>query len=261
MENTKETEETFNSNITPEGNFTLTYFPTDQDARPHNPLEEASQYLYDCWNYDQVYRPWTRKTKKQLLSVIKNILLPAYAEGNQDAIFWLFFAYFYGLGVEWDREKALEYYKSLAEYGYPNIQCGLGTYYRDINEGRMNRKAVRWFTKAAKQGNVEAMWWLGECYADLYGVRNNDRKAFLWYKRAAERGHEEAAWNLALFYQRGIGVKKNLDFAAEWYDKAGLHDKARRLRNGEDEFKDGFKVDENDFCIGPLFDAERHNPE
>ena len=245
MENTKETEETFNPNITPEGNFTLTYFPTDQDAKPHTPFEEAVQYLYDCWNYEEVYSPWTCKTKKQLLSIINKVLLPACEEGNQDAIFWLFFAYFYGLGVERDDEKALEYYKTLAEYGYPNMQCGLGTHYCDINEGKMNRKAVRWFAKAAKQGNVEAMYRLGECYADLYGVRNNDRKAFLWFKRAANRGHEEAMWNVGLFYQRGIGVKKNLDLAAEWYDKAGRHDKAKRLRNGEDEFAE----DENGFSL------------
>ena len=257
-----------NLNITPEGFFTLTYFPMDQDAKPHTPLEEAIQYLYDCWNYEEVYRPWTRKTKKQLLSIINNVLLPACEEGSQDAIYWMDFVYSYGLGVEPDDEKALEYLKIIAEYGYPDMQCELGKWYETINwhlhEGKMHRKAVRWFTKAAKQGNVEAMYCLGECYdyEGILGVRHNNRKAFLWYKRAAERGYEEAMLELGFYYQRGIGVKKNLDLAAEWYDKAGLHDKARRLRNGEDEFKDGFKVDENDFCIGPLFDAERqHNPE
>ena len=107
-----------------------------------------------------------------------------------------------------------------------------------------------------KQGDVEAMYRLGECYADLYGVRNNDRKAFLWFKRAANRGHEEAMWNVGLFYQRGIGVKKNLDLAAEWYDKAGLHDKAKRLRNGEDDYA----VDEDGFCVNPLVAPEQQNP-
>ena len=41
MENTKETKDS--PNITPEGYFTLTYFPADQDAKPHTPLEEAIQ--------------------------------------------------------------------------------------------------------------------------------------------------------------------------------------------------------------------------
>ena len=64
-------------------------------------------------------------------------------------------------------------------------------------------------------------------------------------KRAAERGFEEAFPQLGFYYERGVGTKKNLDAAAEWYDKAGWHDKATRLRNGEDLWKmdeDGFGV-------------------
>lgn len=248
--------ETTNSNIIPQGNFRLTYFPHQADSEPHTPLEEAIQYLFDCWNYEEVYRPWTRKTKKRLLSVINNTFLPACKEGNQDAVYWMFFAYLHGLGVEPDDEKALGYLKIIAEYGYPDMQCELGIRFCDINMGKMNRKAVRWFMKAAKQGDVEAMYWLGECYSDLYGVRNNDRKAFLWFKRAAKKGHEEAMWYLGLFYQRGIGVKKNLDIAAEWYEKAGRHDKARRLRAGEDDFA----VDEDGFLSYPTIDLESNEP-
>ena len=228
--------ESTNPNITPEGNFTLTYFPDQADAEPQTPLEAAIQYLFDCWNYEEVYRPWTRKTKKRLLRVINNVLLPACEEGNQDAIHWMYFAYIYGLGVEQDYEKELEYLKRLAECGYPDIQRELGIRYYDINEGRMRRKAVRLFMKAAKHGDAEAMYMLADCYASMYGVRQSDRKAFLWYRRAAKRGHEEAMWRLGLYYQRGIGVKKNLAMAAEWYEKAGAYDKARKLRNGEDDY-------------------------
>ncbi len=237
--------ETTNPNITPEGNFTLTFFPYQADAEPQTPLETAIQYLFDCWNYEEVYRPWTCKTKKRLLRVINNILLPACEEGNQDAIHWMYFAYGNGLGVEQDYEKELEYLKRLAEYGYPDIQRELGIRYYDINEGRMRRKAVRLFMEAAKHGDVEAMCLLGECYSGLYGVRNNKRKAFLWHKKAAVRGHEEAMWRLGLYYQRGIGVKKNLDLAAEWYEKSGAYDKARKLRAGEDDYA----VDEDGFLL------------
>lgn len=260
--------ETPNLNITPEGNFTLIYFPNKPDVEPNTPLEEAIQYLFDCLphtdeeilqnlqRYNHRCHPLTRKTKQQLLAVINNVLQPACEEGNQDAIHWMSVAYDNGLGVEMDYEKALEYLEILAEYGYPELQCQLGFRYRDINEGRMNRKAVRWFTKAAKQGNLQAMWWLGDLYSGGLGVRHNDRKAFLWYKRAAEGGYEDAMFTLGLLYQRGIGVKKNLGLAAEWYDKAGWHDEAERLRNGEDDYA----VDENGFCVGTLFDSMEQNP-
>lgn len=241
--------ETINQNITPEGNFTLSYFPNKPDAEPHTPLEEAIQFIYDCWNYEEEYHPKASRTKKQLLGVINDVLLPACEEGNQDAIYCMYFAYDKGIGVEQDEEKALEYLKILAEYGYPDMQCELGIYYRIVdwcdNQRKMNLEAVRWFTKAAKHGVVEAMCYLGECYEYVFGVRHSDRKALLWYKRAAERGNEEAMWKLGLCYQRGIWVKKDLAIAAEWYDKAGMHEKAERLRNGEDELaedKDGFSL-------------------
>ncbi len=198
--------ETTNPNITPEGNFKLTYLPYLPDAEPHALLEEAIQYLFDCWNYEEVYHPWTRKTKKRLLYVINNILLPACEEGNQDAIYWMFFAYMNGIGVEQDCEKALEYLTVIADYGYPDMQCELGKEYAtlgwDDHQRGKNRIAARWFMKAAKQGNVEAMYWLGCCHQDRFGCRYNVRKAALWLKRAAERGHEEAAIELKYYKNR-----------------------------------------------------------
>ena len=232
--------ETLNPNITPEGNFKLTYFPYNTDAEPHTPLEEAIQFLFDSWNYEEVYHPRTRKKKKQLLSVINNVLLPACKEGNQDAIYWMYFAYYYGIGVEADCEKALEYLKLIADYGYPDMQYELGCLYYDCDSKIMRwttrrRKAARWFRKAARQGHVEAMCYLGDCF-ECRDDKKSERRSFLWYKRAAERGNEDAMWKLGLYYQRGIGVKKDLSIAAEWYDKAGAHNEAERLRKGEDEY-------------------------
>lgn len=263
----KKNMESSNPNMTPEGNFTLTYFPYAQDAVPHTALEEAIQYLYDCLphtaeeaieneqRYGQQCRPLTRKKKQQLKAFINHVLLPACEEGNQDAIYWMFFAYSYGLGVEQDKEKAIEYLKVLAEYGYPNMQCELGKEYatidwsciKDDDEELENKQheAFKWFTKSAEQGNVEAMFWLGECYRDGKGADEDLKKAFEWFAKAAEHDYEEAMLELAFFYERGHVVEKNLDAAAEWYDKAGCHDKATRLRNGEDLWKsdaDGFSA-------------------
>lgn len=245
--------DTTNPNITPEGNFTLTYFPNKPDVKPNTPLEEAIQFLFDCWEFEEEH-DLQPIMEKRLLDVVNNVLLPACGEGNQDAIHWMFFAYNHGLGVKQDEDRALEYLKILAEYGYPDMQCELGIRYKNLHwpcatdtktTRKNDREAVKWFAKAAKQGYVEAMYLLGESYAGLYGVRNNVRKAFLLYKRAAVRGHEEAMRKLGLYYQRGIHIKKNLDIAAEWYEKAGMHDKARRLRNGEDDYA----VDEDGFSL------------
>ena len=120
-------------------------------------------------------------------------------------------------------------------------------YYWDNREREMRREAVKWYEKLAKLGEEEAMYRLGECFSDKSGKRSC-RKSFLWYKRAAERGHKEAMEELGFCYQKGIGVKKDLATAAEWYEKAGMHDKANRLRNGEDEYAE----DEDGFISHPI---------
>ena len=70
----------------------------------------------------------------------------------------------------------------------------------------MNREAVKWFEKAAERGNVEAMYYLGECYRDGSGVDEDQKKAVEWFTKAAEQGHEEAKAELE-FYNRREGEK------------------------------------------------------
>ena len=147
--------------------------------------------------------------------------------------------------MESDDDKEVEYLTILANYGYPDMQYELGYLYYECDSlkmGRRSRKreAARWFKKAADQGNVEAMYMLGEIYESRYwGVRYCDRKAFVWFKKAAEQGHEEAMRLLSSCYSHGYGTKKDCAKALEWAEKAGWHQEAERIRNGEyqvDEF-------------------------
>jgi TPR repeat protein len=48
-------------------------------------------------------------------------------------------------------------------------------------------KAVRWYEKAATQGNTEAQLNLGFLYAKGQGIAKDDVRAFMWYNLAA--GH------------------------------------------------------------------------
>ncbi len=188
-------------------NFTLKYYP---NTEPHTPLEEVIQFLYDCYNHEGEHSLQSPMVKEQLTDSINKVLLPACKEGNQDAIHWMFVAYANGLGVERNEDKALEYLKILAECGYPDMQCELGKWYETIDWGtrksEMNREAVKWFARAAEQGNVEAMYLLGECYRDGSGVEEDQKKAVEWFAKAAERGHEEATAELE-FYNRRVSEK------------------------------------------------------
>ena len=252
-----------NPNMTPEGYFTPTYSPNDPNAEPHTALEAGIQFLSDCWNsnwpqtdeetlqylhrYNQRNRPLSIKAKKRLQRIIDKVLQPAAEEGNQDATYWLYFAFFHGIGVTKDCDKALEYLKMLAQYGYPELQYELGFLYNDddcLKMGWRSRKheAALWLKKAAVQGNVEAMYMLGTIYDSYrWGVRHYRKRAFVWFKRAAELGHEEAMCSLSWCYKIGYGTKKDHEKAIEWAEKAGWHQEAESLRNGEYQMDaDGF---------------------
>jgi TPR repeat protein len=50
-------------------------------------------------------------------------------------------------------------------------------------------EAVKWYQKAAEQGNAEAQFSLGNCYYFGCGVPKNDTEAVNWYRKAAEQGN------------------------------------------------------------------------
>ncbi len=61
-------------------------------------------------------------------------------------------------------------------------------------------KAVLWLTRAAKQGNANAWYYMGECYRTGTGVAKDDQKAADWYNGAAKQGHTDAARMLEILY-------------------------------------------------------------
>ena len=51
---------------------------------------------------------------------------------------------------------------------------------------------MKWFRKAAEQGNADAQLCLGICYAEGDGVAKDMSEAVKWCRKAAEQGHEDA---------------------------------------------------------------------
>ena len=70
-------------------------------------------------------------------------------------------------------------------------------------------EAVRWYRKAAEQGDAQAQNDLGRCYATGTGVPQDAVEAVAWYRKAAEQGNAEGQFNLAICYRDGTGVAKD----------------------------------------------------
>jgi len=117
--------------------------------------------------------------------------------------------------------KHFENTKAKAEQGNPSSQCALGEIYSHgfLGVTKNDAEAVKWFQKAAEQGDAEAEDDLGICYRDGLGIPKDAVEAVRWFRKAAEQGFDRAQHNLAYCYNFGIGVT-NLVEAVKWYRKA-----------------------------------------
>ena len=63
--------------------------------------------------------------------------------------------------------------------------------FRDLGF-KLEEEAAKWFRKAAKLGNADAMYCLGMCYGRGEGLKENFVEAERWLKKAAMQGHQQA---------------------------------------------------------------------
>jgi len=87
------------------------------------------------------------------------------------------------------------------------------------NNGKY-KEAVKWFKKAANQGNASAQTNLGFMYDNGQGVRQDYKEAVKWYKKAANQGDAGAQYNLGFMYKNGQGVRQDKSQAKELFGKA-----------------------------------------
>jgi hypothetical protein len=83
-------------------------------------------------------------------------------------------------------------------------------------------EAVKWYRKAAEQGDAKAQFNLGAAYKSGEGVQQDYAEAEKWYRKAAEQGYAGAQFNLGCMYANGEGVLQSGAAAVDWFYKAGL---------------------------------------
>ena len=78
-------------------------------------------------------------------------------------------------------------------------------------------KAFKWFKKASKHGNVDAMSSLGFLYESGKGTKQDYNKAFELYQESASKGEKFAISGLAKCYYNGNGTKQDYKKAFELF--------------------------------------------
>jgi len=77
-------------------------------------------------------------------------------------------------------------------------------------------EAVKWYRKAAEQGNGEAQYFLGLMHLGDRGVPQNNAEAEKWIRKGAEQGYSLAQSRLGKMYAEGQCVAKDEAKAVYW---------------------------------------------
>ena len=137
-----------------------------------------------------------------------------------------------------DVETALIDYMLAAEQGFENAQANVA-YLLDKAKPRFSlsdllpfvqRKAslvadaglaLLYWTRSAKQSNVDSLVKMGDYYLGGIGTSPDQEKAAACYQAAAETLQSaQAMWNLGWMHENGIGIEQDFHLAKRFYDQA-----------------------------------------
>ncbi len=131
------------------------------------------------------------------------------------------YLYNMGLGVKQDYAAAMKWYRKAADEGNADAMSNIGALYANKQGVQQDYpEALKWYQKAANGGNTGAMTSIGVLYELGQGVRKDSSEAVRWYQMAADKGEPSAMFNIALCYEYEKGVTKDLSKAIKWYQKA-----------------------------------------
>jgi len=149
--------------------------------------------------------------------------LKAANNGNSARGQWhLGLLYYQGNGVPQNLDEAVKWERKAAEHNYHPAINMLGMIY---SENGNYPEAVRWFGRAASQGDVGAQVKLADIYYEGHpGVDRNYNAAAQWYQSAATAGNPEAQNRISQMYYDGRGVPRDYVAAYMWASFSAAQD-------------------------------------
>ncbi|KAL9581549.1 MAG: hypothetical protein Q9212_003835 [Teloschistes hypoglaucus] len=129
-----------------------------------------------------------------------------------------------------DVDTALVTYMMAAEQGYEAAQANvayiLDGHHSVLSLWKKNvwqnaALALIYWTRSAKQTNIDSMVKMGDYYLGGHGIEADMEKAATCYQTAAETHHSaQALWNLGWIHENGIGLEQDFHLAKRFYDQA-----------------------------------------
>jgi TPR repeat protein len=129
-----------------------------------------------------------------------------------------------------DQRKALTYYTAAARAGDPLSTYKLAEYYvQGVNLPINKQKAFQLHLKNAQNGFPLSGVAVATMYRDGQGTKVDEKEAFRWYLTAANQGQQEAFYPLAMCFYNGYGTQRNVAEAVRWLQNASTEAAAGEL--------------------------------
>lgn len=162
---------------------------------------------------------------KDTINKATEYLMEAYELGSDQAPLCVAQAYYYGIGVSEDYQKAMDMFTEIVENG-SNVKAGRYVammYENGRGVGVNYEKVPQYYQIAAESGDTTSQYYVGKCYEYGIGVDVDYEKAMEWYQLGAACGDSlgvDCMRGIGHLYEEGNGVEQSQELAEEWYEKA-----------------------------------------
>lgn len=124
--------------------------------------------------------------------------------------------------------KALSELRYWAEQGLPVAQREMAIYAQSQTAGYA--EAAAWYAKAAKGGDAESAYALGDAhYAGKLALQKDPVSAWSWFSMAAKAGNDKAALMLSRMTKYGEGVSPDLALSTYWLQQSSERGNAQAM--------------------------------
>ena len=171
--------------------------------------------------------------------------------GDPSCMYWIGTMFYYGEGVEQNRQEALKWYKKAAQGGEPYAVFYMGYitargtsgveksasrareyFLQGTQCGAVPKRALYYFDwevpseycfdsvlAQANGGNPAAMCDVAYMYYYGKGTEKNDALAAYWWYAAADAGVTVAMYDVAYMFVNGLGTAQNMNEGKNWIQK------------------------------------------
>ena len=170
---------------------------------------------------------------------LKNELTRA-VQGDSKAQMSLAQRYRDGRGVTRNYAEAMRWARPLADQANADAMDFVGWMFFQGLGVRRNPEVAAGYFRAAAGKSAQAAWNLGQCYFAAQGVEHDVPQAIAFWKKAAAMGHGRAAVTVAMTYLTGEGIPPDAKEARRMAERAvELHNLSGFVVLGEIEYQAG----------------------